>query len=239
MLKNYFRSALFYIVYISSGIITGVVGCLFCPFMPINYRLKFLSYWPKFINWILYKLCDIEFEVIGQENIPEAPFVVVSNHQGQWETFFYQYFFFPLTTLLKRELLFIPIWGWALALLRPIAINRGSPRRALKKTILEGEKRIKSGFIFLNFPEGTRNNPGEVGNYARSGFELAIKTQVPVLPLAHNSGDIWPAHKFLKYPGKLKLIIGKPLVNLENSSKAAKETEAWTKLMLKKIRYPS
>ena len=152
MLKNYFRSALFYIVYISSGIITGIVGCLFCPFMSINYRLKFLSYWPKFINWILYKLCDIEFEVIGQENIPEAPFVVVSNHQGQWETFFYQYFFFPLTTLLKRELLFIPIWGWALALLRPIAINRGSPRRALKKTILEGEKRIKAERLKSGIP---------------------------------------------------------------------------------------
>ena len=141
-----------------------------------------------------------------------------------------------MTTLLKRELLFIPIWGWALALLRPIAINRGNPAVALKIALREGEKRIKKGFSILNFPEGTRKDPGEIGRYARSGFELAKKMQVPVLPIVHNSGDCWPAHRFLKFPGKINLTIGVPLENIESSSEAAKKMEEWARQRLELIK---
>ena len=171
----YLRSLSFYILYLLSGLLAGLAGCLIGPFLNISNRIKFLSAWPRFANWALYKSCKIEVVIEGSENIPNAPFVIASNHQGQWETFFYQYFFFPMTTLLKRELLFIPVWGWALALLRPIAINRGNPTVALKTALREGEKRIKKGFSVLNFPEGTRKDPGEIGRYARSGFELAKK----------------------------------------------------------------
>ena len=194
-----------------------------------------LSLWPKFSNWALCKICSITIIVKGKENIPKSPFIIVSNHQGQWETFFCQYLFFPVTTLLKRELLFIPIWGWALALLRPIAIDRGNPRSALKKVLNEGEDKIKKGFSILFFPEGTRKKPGEIGNYARSGFELAKKTDVPVLPLVHNSGDCWPAHKFLKYPGLIKLIIGPQLVNIDSSLKASQKVQRWAKENLAEI----
>ena len=137
--------------------------------------------------------------------------------------------------MLKRELLFIPIWGWALALLKPIAIDRGNPRSALKKVLNEGEDKIKKGFSILFFPEGTRKKPGEIGNYARSGFELAKKTDVPVLPLVHNSGDCWPAHKFLKYPGLIKLIIGPQLVNIDSSLKASQKVQRWAKENLAEI----
>ena len=113
----YLRSLSFYVIYVLSGLLAGIAGCLIGPFLNISNRIRFLSTWPRFANWVLYKSCKIEVIVKGSENIPKAPFVVASNHQGQWETFFYQYFFFPLTTLLKRELLFIPVWGWALALL--------------------------------------------------------------------------------------------------------------------------
>ena len=173
--------------------------------------------------------------VEGEENIPNSPFVVIPNHQGQWETFFCQYYFFPITTLLKRELLFIPFWGWSLALLKPIAINRGNPIVALRKALREGENRIKNGFSILNFAEGTRKNPGEIGSYARSGFELAKKMKVPVLPLVHNSGDCWPAHRFLKYPGKIKLVIGAPIENISSSAEAAKQTENWARERLNEI----
>ena len=232
----YLRSLSFYIVYVVSGLLAGIAGCLIGPFLNIGNRIKFLSSWPKFANWVLYKSCKIEVIVKGSENIPNAPFVVASNHQGQWETFFYQYFFFPLTTLLKRELLFIPVWGWALALLKPIAINRGNPAIALKTALNEGEARIKKGFSILNFPEGTRKDPGEVGKYARSGFELAKKMQVPVLPIVHNSGDCWPAHRFLKFPGKINLTIGAPLQNIESSAVAAIEIEKWARKELESIR---
>ena len=232
----YLRSLSFYVIYVLSGLLAGIVGCLIGPFLNISNRIRFLSTWPRFANWVLYKSCKIEEIVKVSEKIHKAPFVVASNHQGQWETFFYQYFFFPLTTLLKRELLFIPVWGWALALLKPIAINRGNPAIALKTALNEGEARIKKGFSILNFPEGTRKDPGEVGKYARSGFELAKKMQVPVLPIVHNSGDCWPAHRFLKFPGKINLTIGTPLQNIESSAVAAIEIEKWARKELESIR---
>ena len=133
---------------------------------------------------------------------------------------------------MKRELLFIPLWGWSLALLRPIAINRGNPASALKKALFEGENKIKKGFLILFFPEGTRKNPGEIGNYARSGFELAKKTNVPVLPLVHNSGDCWPAHRFLKFPGLITLLIGTPLSITDSSAQKSKEVEEWARKKL-------
>lgn len=225
----YFRSGFFYLFYVSTAFLIGLLGCIIGPFLTLNRRIKFLSVWPRFSNWLLYKTCRIKISILGIENIPEPPFVVVSNHQGQWETFYYQYLFFPLTTLLKKELLLIPIWGWALWLLRPIAIDRGSPRSSLKKVLVEGGIKLKKGFVILFFPEGTRSKPNEVGKFARSGFELAKRNEVPVLPLAHNSGSCWPAHKFLKYPGNIILKIGKPLKKITSTIDAAKNTEEWAR----------
>ena len=225
----YFRSGFFYLFYVSTAFLIGLLGCIIGPFLTLNRRIKFLSVWPRFSNWLLYKTCRIKISVLGIENIPEPPFVVVSNHQGQWETFYYQYLFFPLTTLLKRELLLIPIWGWSLWLLRPIAIDRGSPRSSLKKVLVEGGVKLQKGFVILFFPEGTRSKPDEVGKFARSGFELAKRNEVPVLPLAHNSGACWPAHKFLKYPGNIILKIGKPLKKITSTIDAARNTEEWAR----------
>lgn len=225
----YLRSGFFYLGYLTSGFLFGFLGCMICPFLSLKLRIKFLSIWPRFSNWLLYKSCDIKVIVLGAEGIPDPPFVVVSNHQGQWETFYFQYLFFPLTTLLKKELLFIPFWGWSLALLRPISIDRKNPKTALKKVLSEGEDRINGGFSVLFFPEGTRSKPKEVGKYARSGFELAKKCKVPVLPIVHNSGTCWPAHKFLKYPGNITLKIGSPFKDTSSTKVAAKGVEEWTK----------
>ena len=109
----------------------------------------------------------------------------------------------------KRELLYIPFWGWALSLLNPIAINRGKPKEAILQTLDEGSKRLEEGMFVLLFPEGTRVEAGKVGNYARSSFELAKRNGVKVLPVCHNSGDCWPAHKFIKHSGVIKLLPGK------------------------------
>ena len=119
---------------------------------------------------------------------------------------------------------------------RPIAINRGNPAVALKTALREGEERIKKGYSVLNFPEGTRKNPGEVGRYARSGFELAKKMQVHVLPIVLNSGDCWPAHRFLKFPGKINLTIGTPVEDIGSSAEAAKKMEEWARQKLELIK---
>ena len=229
----YLRSFVFYIGYLSSGVLASIVACLVGPFISLNQRLKLFSLWPKFANWFLHATCNIKVEIIGEENLPQEPCVVVSNHQGQWETFSMQYLFHPLSTLLKRELLFIPLWGWAMSMLNPIAINRAKPKEAILQTLKEGSDRLSKGMYVLLFPEGTRVKAGRVGKYARSSFELAKRNQVKVLPLCHNSGDCWPAHRFIKKPGIITLNIGKPFY-VEDSKRSAEDVRAWVEKNLKK-----
>ena len=223
----YLRSFIFYIGYLGSGLLASFLACVLGPFLSLNNRLKFFSLWPRFANWLLYVTCNIKLTVMGEENIPTLPCVIVSNHQGQWEAFSMQYLFHPLCTLLKRELLYIPLWGWAMSLLRPIAINRSKPKQAILLTLDEGSKRLQEGLFVLLFPEGTRVEAGKVGNYARSSFELAKRNNVKILPICHNSGDCWPAHKFIKQPGTIKLFIGEP-IEVVDSKKSAEEVRAWT-----------
>ena len=223
---NILRSTLFYLGYLSSGLLASILACLIGPFIGLDKRLKLFSLWPKFTNWFLNVTCGVKVNVIGKENLTKDPCVIVSNHQGQWETFSMQYLFHPLCTLLKRELLFIPLWGWAMRMLNPIGINRDKPKEAILQTLEEGSKRLQDGMFVLLFPEGTRIKAGRVGKYARSGFELAKRNNVKILPLCHNSGDCWPAHKFIKKPGTINLHIGKPFY-VEDSKESAEEVRKW------------
>ena len=136
-----------------------------------------------------------------------------------------------MCTLLKKELLYIPFWGWAMKMLNPISINRSKPKEAILQTLEEGSNRLKNGMYVLLFPEGTRVKAGMVGKYARSSFELAKRNSVMVLPLCHNSGDCWPAHKFIKNPGKIKLIIGEPFY-VEDSKQSASDVRKWVEKKL-------
>ena len=225
------RSTIFYLGYLSSGIIASFLACVIGPFLGLEDRLKLFSQWPKFANWFLHISCGIKVEVIGKENLPTEPCVIVSNHQGQWETYSMQYLFHPMCTLLKKELLYIPLWGWAMKMLNPIAIDRNKPKEAILQTLEEGSDRLKKGMYVLLFPEGTRVKAGRVGKYARSSFELAKRNGVMVLPLCHNSGDCWPAHKFIKKPGKITLIIGEPFY-VENSKESANDVKEWVEKKL-------
>ena len=225
------RSTIFYLGYLSSGIIASFLACVIGPFIKLENRLKLFSQWPKFVNWFLHISCGIKVEVIGKENLPTEPCVIVSNHQGQWETYSMQYLFHPMCTLLKKELLYIPLWGWAMKMLNPIAIDRNKPKEAILQTLHEGSDRLKKGMYVLLFPEGTRVKAGRVGKYARSSFELAKRNGVPVLPLCHNSGDCWPAHKFIKSPGKITLIIGEPFY-VEDSRLSANDVKEWVEKKL-------
>ena len=225
------RSTIFYLGYLSSGIIASFLACVIGPFLGLDDRLKFFSQWPKFANWFLHISCGIKVEVIGKENLPTEPCVIVSNHQGQWETYSMQYLFHPMCTLLKKELLYIPLWGWAMKMLNPIAINRNKPKEAILQTLEEGSDRLKRGMYVLLFPEGTRVKAGRVGKYARSSFELAKRNGVMVLPLCHNSGDCWPAHKFIKKPGIITLIIGEPFY-VEDSKQSASDVHEWVEKKL-------
>jgi len=144
-------------------------------------------------------------------NIPPEACVVVSNHQSAWETYFLGLLFVPQATVLKIELTRIPLFGWALKMAAPIAIDRTKPALALKQMLTQGKKRLLDGIWVMIYPEGTRVRPGKQGQFNKGAALLASKAGVPLLPVAHNAGSFWPAGQFLKRPGVVRVIIGPPV----------------------------
>lgn len=221
----FLRSLLFYLVYGGTGIIAGTLS-LALWLVPVRWRFHILLLWNRFIIWWLRVCCDIKLNLIDHNRVGKkkqalkTPHVILSKHQTIWETVFLQYYFQPLSTILKRSLLFLPFFGWGLALLKPVAIDRSSPMKALRRVKQLGPERIRQGFNLLVFPEGTRTAPGKVGQYARSGVEVAAAAGVPVIPVAHNAGECWPARSFLKYPGTITVVIGEPISTSDRNSRA-------------------
>jgi len=181
--------------------------------------------------------CGVTCEVEGLERIQsEKAVIVISNHQSAWETLAFRSILPMQTSLFKQSLLWIPFWGWAMATLKPIPIDRNNKTAALRKLITDGTAALKAGLWVIVFPEGTRRAVGEMGEFSAGGAMLAQKSGFPVLPVAHNAGTIWPRYSFLKYPGVIKVKIG-PLIDVQ-SRKAAdinREAEAWVKQALVEI----
>lgn len=231
-----FRSLIFYAWYIPSGLLAALFSVIVSPFMPLVWRLSFVAYWQRSVIEWLRLTCGVRYFVEGLGKIPSPPYVVVSNHQGQWEAFCFQTLFHPLIMVVKGELLSVPIFGWGLAMLRPIAIKREKPRQAMRKVLIEGADRLRRGLSVLLFPEGTRMAPGVLGRYKRSSLELAFQNGVPVVPVVHNSGDCWPARRFTKYPGLIHVVIGEPILTGNQTLDKMNEIIRWTEITLKKIR---
>jgi len=233
------RAIIFYIFYWSSLFVIGIISLFLGPF-PFATRYKIITYWNKYALWSGKFFTGVDFRVIGLENIPcDTNYVVLCKHQSAWETIFTQVYFQPICTILKKELLRIPFFGWGLSRLDPIAIDRANPRAAMKQVHSEGIERIKRGVNLLVFPEGTRTVPGAVGTYARGGAEIACVTGVPVLPVAHNAGLFWPVSSILKKPGTITVIIGKPISTLNrNSKELTEEVRHWIEDQLLKLPLP-
>ena len=163
------------------------------------------------VIWLARALCGIRYEVRGLEHLPEQPGIILAKHQSAWETLAFQVFLPPQVWVIKRELLKVPFFGWGLAMMSPIAIDRGAGMKALRQTLEQGRERLAQGFWIVIFPEGHRFPPGERGPYQLGGAWLAVQTGAPVVPVAHNAGHVWPRHSFLKYPGKITVSIGRPI----------------------------
>jgi 1-acyl-sn-glycerol-3-phosphate acyltransferase len=177
---------------------------------------KIGAVWIKFILNALKVFCGVRWKVEGVENIPNTPCIVVSNHQGQWESFFLQTLFIPSTSIIKQELLYIPLFGWALRCMKPITLNRLNKVTSLKKVIKKGVMKLKDGFSIILFPEGTRISPDKgIQPFAGSCGLLSVKSGLPVLPICHNSGRYWKNKKFIKSPGKVIIRIGEPIIGSE------------------------
>jgi len=207
------RSLLFSAGMIVSMILVSI-GILLCWPLPFERRYSAAQRWSHFVIWWLRITCKIDCHVSGLEHIPAETVIIASKHQSTWETIYFQQFLPPLTWVLKKELLVIPFFGWAMAVLEPIAIDRKAAMAALKQVIRQGVKRLEQGRWVLIFPEGTRIAPGERGVYGSSSAMLAVHSGCPILPVAHNAGEFWPRRGFIKHPGTIDLVFG-PLIRSE------------------------
>jgi 1-acyl-sn-glycerol-3-phosphate acyltransferase len=167
--------------------------------------------WAACNLWMLEKLCGLRFEVEGLENVPPEPCVLYWKHESVFETMAGAVAFPPQTWVVKRELMWLPFFGWGLALLKPIAINRSAGRTAVKQVIGQGQERLSQGLYVVIYPEGTRVLPGQEKRFGVSGAALAKAAGRPLLPVAHNAGDFWPRRSFLKRPGTIRVVIGPPI----------------------------
>ena len=191
--------------------IFSILVILIAPFTSSIARSRVASYWAHCSLFWLKLTCNLGFEVRGRENIPNHPSIILCKHQSAWETIALQVIFPPQIWVLKRELLYIPIIGWAWMAMDTIPIDRSAGREALKKLVTHGKDRLTKGLWVVIFPEGTRIAPGARSKYHIGGAWLATHTQTTVVPVAHNAGLFWRKNAFLKTPGRITLSIGKPI----------------------------
>lgn len=221
------RSLLFSLGMALSTLVFAPLSLLTFP-LPLRQRYAFITQWSRFNLWWLAVTCNLRYTVEGRENIPATNGIILCKHQSAWETLALQRVFPPQVWLLKRELLWVPFFGWGLAMLGPIAINRKAGKKALRQLREQGAQRLASGLWVVIFPEGTRVAPGEKRPYAPGGAMLAHHTGYPVVPVAHNAGEFWPRRGFIKRPGTIRLVIGPAIASTGRSaSQINAEAEAW------------
>ena len=207
----FLRSLLFALVMVVATVIWACVCFLAAP-LPYTKRYYITSRWNVFVIWLAKVLCGIRYQIKGYENLPDAPVILLPKHQSAWETIFLLYAMpRPLVFVLKRELNYVPFFGWALALLRMIPIDRSKGKDAFAQVVVHGRQRLADGQWVIMFPEGTRIAVGKKGKYKGGGTRLAIETKTPVVPIALNSGECWPKNSFIKKPGLITVSIGKPI----------------------------
>jgi 1-acyl-sn-glycerol-3-phosphate acyltransferase len=182
-----------------------------CFFLPPTQRFWVIKQWCSANLWAARVLCGIRYEVIGAENIPATSHLILCKHSSTFETLALTEIFFPVSFVAKRELLWLPFFGWGFALASPITINRRAGSLALQQMIDQGRKRLGAGFWIVIFPEGTRIRAGTRAKYKSGGARLAIGMGRPILPVAHNAGYLWPKGRSGKVPGTITVSIGPPI----------------------------
>ncbi len=221
------RSLLFYIGQIISTILIAPIGVIA---FPLNFKKRYylITRWAVFNLWWLKICCNVRYEITGIDNVPEKPCIVMCKHQSAFETLALQQIFIPQVWILKKELLQIPIYGWGLASMQPIAINRDSAIKSFKQIADQGYERLKKGYWVIIFPEGTRVAPNEKKKYLPGGGMLAEKSGSQVVPVAHNAGRLWPRNSMIKKPGLITIKIGPAIKSKNKSAKEiTKEVENW------------
>jgi len=231
-----FRSLLFLLFQTATVVPFAFASILMLP-LPLHFRYRVIACWPRICIWALRVLCGVRWEVQGMENLPDGPCILLSKHQSTWETFF-----FPATMprelcfVYKRELHWVPFFGWGIASLRMIHINRGRSQQAWESVVAQGSQRMAEGRWIIMFPEGTRTPAGTKGRYKSGGTRLAVRLGVPVVPIAHNAGRFWPRKRFLKTPGTVHVSIGAPIPSVGSTpERLIAEVEQWIEAEVERI----
>ena len=224
------RSGVFYLGYVLITVVLSTSFILLFPLLKSSGRHRIAAAWCRSILRWLKLSCGISYTVEGAENLNRCPTVYLANHQSSFEAILFYQLIYPVSPILKRELLQIPFWGWALRLLKPVAIDRSKPREAARSLMAQGEAMLKEGNSIIIFPEGSRSEPGVVGRFSRGGTALAAAAKVPIVPIVHNSGYAWPSHRFIKLPGVVSIKVGDPIHVTDRSVKnLTHDVEQWAR----------
>ncbi len=221
------RSVVFALLQTGLTIVFSVVALFSLPFSAVT-RYRLITGYNHLVIWLARWVLGIRYVVEGREHLPQQPAIILAKHQSAWETVAFLCLFPPVSPVIKQELLKVPFFGWAFRLLSPIAIDRSAGREALKQIVSQGRDKLAQGFWVLVFPEGTRVAPGEKGKYGIGGGWLAAETGAPIVPIAHNAGEVWPKNAFVKRAGLVTVRIG-PVIDSTGKSAAelTRAAEAW------------
>jgi 1-acyl-sn-glycerol-3-phosphate acyltransferase len=225
--ENLPGSILFTLFLFGSVPVYGVVALLL-GIASTRWTYQIAVLWSRTILYLLKRLCGLDYTVDGLEHTQRDVCVMLLKHSSAWETIAQLAIFPKQTWVLKRELLWAPVLGWVLLLLRPIAIDRKARRAAVEQVVSLGTRRLDEGYWIMIFPEGTRVAAGQSGRYGISGALLAIESGRPVIPVAHNAGSFWPRRGWRKRPGTIQMKIGEPIPTEGRSARElTDEVQQW------------
>jgi len=193
-------------------------------------RFRFVTGWCWLTLCAARWICGIRHRLLGEKNIPprSAPHIVMSKHSSTWETLALNFLFPPLAFVAKKELLSIPFFGWAFRFASPITIDRKAGTDAMQQIAKQGRERLGQGFWIVVYPEGTRIRAGRRAHYKTGGARLALELGVPIVPVAHNAGYLWPKGVLGKRAGTVTVSIGPPIgVGGKDMQQLTSEVEAW------------
>jgi 1-acyl-sn-glycerol-3-phosphate acyltransferase len=233
--RQWLGSVLFTLYLFASVPCYALVAVVVAPFGPrAVYRVG--KHWASTVLRLLGMLCRLDYRVRGMEHLSTTPCVVLMKHSSAWETLAQVEIFPRQTWVVKRELMWAPVFGWVLPLFKPIAIDRKGGRDAVQQVLAQGQERLRDGLWVVIFPEGTRVPRGETRRYGISGALLAIAAGRAIIPVAHNAGDYWPRRGWLKRPGTIEVVIGEPIDTRGRDARAiTEETRAWIEETLAEI----
>lgn len=234
-MMQYLKSLL-YIVFMVTTVVAFALAILLVFWAPYAWRYKVAQGWCALQLAVLKHFLGLDYVIEGRENIPDHACVVYWKHTSSWETFLTLPMWPKQCWVLKQELTFIPIFGWALKLIEPIAIDRKGGRSAVRQVLEKGRRKLDEGCWINIFPEGTRVPPDSTKRYGVSGALLARETGTPILPIAHNAGDLWPRHSILKKKGRIIVRIG-PAIPSDGKTPddINREAQAWIEGEMEKI----